>query len=103
MTSISKNGRGAARARREGVGMAKLHGAMRIVRQAIWAEQSTRAGEHGHLLRLALNEAEALAGQTPFPELFFPELAVEKARALRAWSERQETVRRASAEMAFAE
>lgn len=103
MTSISKNGRGAVRARRTGVGIVKLQGAMRRVRQAIWAEQSARAGAHVRLLRLALNEAEALAGQTPFPELFFPELAAEKARALQAWSGRQEAVRRASAEMAFAE
>jgi hypothetical protein len=48
---------------------------------------------HEQALRLALNEAEALAFQTPYPELVFADLAEEKARALAAWSEHQRVVR----------
>jgi hypothetical protein len=44
---------------------------------------------HEHLLKLAVNEAEALAWQTGFPQLLFPALAAEKARDVAAWHERQ--------------
>lgn len=60
-------------------------------------------GEHAHVLRLALNEAEALAWQTEFPHLFFPALAIEKANAAVAWHQRQRKVRGAASELAFAE
>ena len=39
---------------------------------------------HGQLLRLALNEAEALAWQTDYPHLLFPALALEKVQAAAA-------------------
>ncbi len=61
------------------------------------------AGEHTRVLRLALNEAEALAWQTNHPQLFFPALAIEKAQAAVKWHERQRAVRRAATELAFAE
>ncbi|HWD19719.1 MAG TPA: hypothetical protein VHB20_10610 [Verrucomicrobiae bacterium] len=48
--------------------------------------------EHDQALRLALNEAEALAFQTPFPHLVFQDLAEEKARAVAEWSEHQRYV-----------
>jgi hypothetical protein len=38
-----------------------------------------------HLFQVALNEAEALAWETEFPQLVFPELAAEKVEALAAW------------------
>jgi hypothetical protein len=41
------------------------------------------------LLELAMNEAEALAWQTDFPQLFFPTLAAEKAGAVAGWHARQ--------------
>jgi hypothetical protein len=41
------------------------------------------------LLRLALNEAEALAFQTLYPQLVFPTLAVEKIQGAERWSNRQ--------------
>ncbi len=58
-------------------------------KQAILTEfrESLQAPEH--LLRLALNEAEALAWQTAYPHLVFPALATEKAEALGAWLARQ--------------
>jgi hypothetical protein len=51
-------------------------------------------GTHGQLFQLALNEAEALAWQTSYPHLLFPELAVEKVQAVAAWQTRQESVQR---------
>src|SRR5688572_16664482 len=44
------------------------------------------------LLRQALNEAEAIAWQTGFPQLVFPSLALEKARAVASWERRQRTM-----------
>jgi hypothetical protein len=49
------------------------------------------------LLRQALNEAEAIAWQTGFPQLVFPSLALEKARAIATWERRQRTIRRPTA------
>ena|SRR2546427_886630 len=45
------------------------------------------------LLRQALNEAEAIAWQTGFPQLVFPSLALEKARAVATWESRQRSMR----------
>jgi hypothetical protein len=64
---------------------------------------SMEAGEHLRVLRLALNEAEALAWHSEFPQLFFPELAAEKAGAAISWHRRQRALRRAATEVAFAE
>lgn len=65
------------------------------------SRQSLPAPEQ--LLRLALNEAEALAWQTAYPHLVFPVLATEKLQALAAWNATQQTVRRASPIFALAE
>lgn len=72
-------------------------------REAVLNEYADLAGEHMRLLRLALNEAEALAWQTEHPHLFFPALAAEKAQAAVSWHERQRAVRRSAHELAFAE
>ena len=45
------------------------------------------------MMRLALKEAEALAWQTEYPELVFPDLAAEKMQALAQWSGHQRMVR----------
>jgi hypothetical protein len=42
------------------------------------------------MFRLALNEAEALAWQTDYPQLVFPILATEKTQAVTEWNARQE-------------
>jgi hypothetical protein len=47
------------------------------------------------LVRLALNEAEAVAWQTTYPDLVFPVLATEKVQAVIAWDAKLQTVRRA--------
>ena len=46
-----------------------------------------------HMLRLALNEAEALAWDSGVPQLVFPDLANEKAQALVTWQRHQEEIR----------
>jgi hypothetical protein len=55
--------------------------------------RETLAG-HEHVLELALSEAEALAWQTGFPQLVFPTLATEKARAVATWHSRQQSLSR---------
>ena len=77
--------------------------AIQHAKDAMLFEHVNRAGEHGRLLRLALNEAEALAWQTEFPHLMFPELALEKAQAAVLWHQRQRSLRGAITEVAFAE
>jgi hypothetical protein len=72
-------------------------------KEAVLREYAHLAEEHARVVRLALNEAEALAWQTNHPQLFFPALAMEKAQAAVAWHQRQRSVRRAATELAFAE
>ena len=64
---------------------------IRKIKQAILAE--FRLDSNEHVLRLALNEAEALALQTPYPHLFFPTLALEKAQSVRNWHAHQQSLR----------
>ena len=64
------------------------------VKEAIFAESARGLESQEHLLRLALNEAEAAARQTMYPHLVFPTLAMEKVQAVAAWNRRQEAVRR---------
>ena len=59
----------------------------------ILAEFREGLEEHEHLLELALNEAEALAWQSGFPQLLFPALATEKAQSVATWHERQRLMR----------
>ncbi len=54
------------------------------------------------LLRLALNEAEALAWETDYPHLVFPTLALEKVKVAANWHERQGLIRRSAPVYAFA-
>ncbi len=44
------------------------------------------------LFRVALNEAEALAWETEYPQLVFPTLAEEKIEAISAWYNRGESL-----------
>lgn len=43
---------------------------------------------------LALNEAEALAWQTDYPQLFFPSLALEKIQTVAARQTRRQTLQK---------
>lgn len=60
----------------------------------VLAEFRDRVAGHQRLLELAVNEAEALAWQTDFPQLLFPALAAEKATAVAGWHSRQQSLRR---------
>ncbi len=66
------------------------------VKESVLREFASSRREQGQMLRFALNEAEALAWQTPYPHLLFPLLAYEKAESARQWAERQRDVRQAT-------
>jgi hypothetical protein len=59
------------------------------VKDAILTEARNTLAAPEQLVRLALNEAEALAYQTRYPQLVFADLAEEKIQRTAAWSERQ--------------
>src|SRR6266566_9922423 len=62
-------------------------------RAVIEREFSILLQREPRLLRQALNEAEAISWQTGFPQLVFPALALEKARAAATWENRQRAIR----------
>ena len=72
-------------------------------KEEIFRDHANLMEEHGRLLDLALNEAEALAWQTDHPHLFFPALAAEKAQGVVSWHQRQRAVLGSQREVAFAE
>ena len=72
----------------------KLLAQLEDVREQVVAEFRDRLDGHKHVLDLALNEAEALAWESGFPQLFFPTLATEKATAVAGWHVRQQSLRR---------
>jgi len=70
---------------------------MQAVKDAIYGESFRTVQPQERLLRLALNEAEALAWQTKYPQLVFPALANEKVQGVIAWNRRQQARRQAEA------
>src|SRR6267142_3597661 len=71
----------------------KLVAQIENTKDGILAQFREKVEAHEHLLRLALNEAEAIAWETEFPHLVFPMLATEKAQAVAAWDARQQSIR----------
>jgi len=69
----------------------KLLAQVAEVKRAIVREFEARLG-HNPMVQAAVNEAEALAWQTPYPHLFFPTLAQEKAAAASQWVIRQQRI-----------
>jgi hypothetical protein len=67
---------------------------MHRIKNTVLTEFRAMVGANDHLLRLAINEAEALARQTAYPHLLFPVLATEKAESVRSWYQRQQSLRR---------
>jgi hypothetical protein len=65
-------------------------------KEMIFAESQLALTAPERLVRLALNEAEALAWQTTYPHLLFPALATEKVQAVAVWNATQQSVRRNS-------
>ncbi len=80
----------------------KIVAQITAAKEAIFAESHQVLKSQERLLRLALNEAEAVAWQTMYPHLVFPILATEKVQAVIAWEERQQSVRRANLAFALA-
>jgi hypothetical protein len=73
---------------------AKVLAQLKETKAAILAESRDTLKVHEQLLKLALNEAEALAWQTVYPHLVFPALAAEKVQGASAWHEKQRSIRR---------
>ena len=71
----------------------KLLAQLEDVREQVVDEFRGRVAEHQRVLDLALNEAEALAWESGFPQLMFPVLATEKATAIAGWHVRQQSLR----------
>jgi len=80
----------------------KLLAEVERVKTVVQDEFRGQLQEHQHLLKLALNEAEALAWQTDFPHLVFPTLAVEKAQAVAQWHSRQRALQQAGVPLLLA-
>jgi len=70
----------------------KVVAQIRAAKDAILAESREMLGVQEQVLKLALNEAEALAWQTLYPHLVFPELATEKIQAIAGWNRHQRSV-----------
>ena len=78
----------------------KLMDRITKVKQAVLDEFHDTVDAHSKMLRLAVNEAEALAWETDYPHLVFPALALEKAQEVTSWEARQRKVRRSQWEPA---
>lgn len=81
----------------------KVLGQIDQLKESIVSELRQTLEVPEHLFRLAINEAEALAWQTPYPYLVFPVLAAEKTQQLVSWDNRQRAIRRQDFSLAFAE
>jgi hypothetical protein len=68
----------------------KLIAGIERAKQNLAAEFQNRLELPERLFRLAVNEAEALASETEYPQLVFPTLAVEKIQKVSAWYSRGE-------------
>jgi hypothetical protein len=80
----------------------QLLAGMGQVRNRITAEFAETLTAHKQLLNLALNEAEALAWNTDYPQLLFPTLATEKVQAIATWQTRQRALSRNRSNLAHA-
>ncbi len=67
-------------------------GGLNAVKVGIERELGQEMAGYERLLKAAINEAEAVAWQTPYPHLFFPVLAEEKAAEARQWVGHQRTI-----------
>jgi hypothetical protein len=79
----------------------KLFDRIEEVKQAILDEFHDTMDAHNQMLRLAVNEAEALAWETDYPHLVFPALAHEKAEQVTSWETRQREIRRSQSRRSY--
>src|SRR4051812_6031166 len=70
----------------------KLITEIREARQGLTRQFQIAFAGQEKLLRLALNEAEALAFLTDYPHLVFPTLAMEKVQSAASWKNRQQQI-----------
>jgi hypothetical protein len=70
----------------------KLLAGIGAVRNRIANEFHATFEANEQLVQLAMNEAEALAWQTPYPHLLFPALALEKVQSVAIWQTRQQAL-----------
>jgi len=71
------------------------------VKQAVLDEFRDTMDAHNQMVRLAVNEAEALAWETEYPHLVFPTLAHEKAEQVTSWAARQREIRRSQSRRSY--
>lgn len=71
----------------------KVLAQIKKTKDAVLVQFRDALADHEQLLRLALNEAEALAWQTHYPQLVFPDLAEEKAQKVANWAAHQRLIR----------
>lgn len=81
----------------------KLLGRIDKVKQAVLDEFQDTVDAHNQMLRLAVNEAEALAWETDYPHLVFPALAHEKAEQVTSWEARQREISRSQSRRSYRE
>jgi hypothetical protein len=70
----------------------KILAQIKDTKAALLAESRDTLGVPERILRLALNEAEALAWQTVYPHLLFPALATEKIQTVADWNHHQQAI-----------
>jgi len=70
----------------------KVLAQIKDAKAAIFAESLAALKGHERILKLALNEAEALARQTVYPHLVFPDIATEKIQRVADWNRRQRSL-----------
>jgi hypothetical protein len=71
----------------------KLATQINQAKKSFHVESGATPEQPDRIFRLALNEASALAWQTGYPLLLFPDLAAEKIEAAAAWNARQKLLR----------
>jgi hypothetical protein len=79
----------------------KLLDRIERVKQAVLDEFHYTMDTHNQMVRLAVNEAEALAWETDFPHLVFPTLALEKAEQISSWEARQREITRSESRRSY--
>ena len=70
----------------------KLAGRIEQAREQLFSDLRETFQVPERLFQLALGEADALAWQTGFPNLVFPDLAMEKVQSAADWHARQQSL-----------
>jgi hypothetical protein len=70
----------------------KLIAQIEQVKSRLVEEFGAQLAGHESMLKLVLNEAEALAWETRYPQLVFATLAAEKAEAIATWEKRRQSI-----------